>query len=252
MNYQRINEIKNLIEKEGRISLDELVERFPLVSSMTLRRDLLFLENRGEVIRVRGGAISVKELSKVTEEGLYFRNSVNVDKKKCISEKTLRYIEPGHSVFIDSGSTTLYFVKELPDIYYNIVTNGINIALELSRKTMPNVTLLGGTVSRNNIATSGSFSTDMLSHINIETAFLAATAFSEDRGFTCGSQSESEIKSYVLKNAKRRIMLLDSTKLGKIMPYTFAAFGDIDVLISDSEFPQELRDKARTLGIVVE
>ena len=113
-------------------------------------------------------------------------------------------------------------------------------------------TLLGGTVSRNNIATSGSFSTDMLSHINIETAFLAATAFTEDRGFTCGSQSESEIKSYVLKNAKRRIMLLDSTKLGKIMPYTFAAFGDIDVLISDSEFPQELRDKARTLGIIVE
>ena len=235
MNYQRINEIKSLIEKEGRISLDELVERFPLVSSMTLRRDLLFLENRGEVIRVRGGAISVKELSKVTEEGLYFR-----------------YIEPGHSVFIDSGSTTLYFVKELPDIYYNIVTNGINIALELSRKTMPNVTLLGGTVSRNNIATSGSFSTDMLAHINIETAFLAATAFSEDRGFTCGSQSESEIKSFVLKNAKRRIMLLDSTKLGKIMPYTFAAFGDVDVIISDAEFPQELREKARALGIIVE
>ena len=82
MNYQRINEIKSLIEKEGRISLDELVERFPLVSSMTLRRDLLFLENRGEVIRVRGGAISVKELSKVTEEGLYFRNSLTVDQKK--------------------------------------------------------------------------------------------------------------------------------------------------------------------------
>ena len=47
-------------------------------------------------------------------------------------------------------------------------------------------------------------------------------------------------------------MLLDSTKLGKIMPYTFAAFGDVDVIISDAEFPQELREKARALGIIVE
>ena len=64
MNTIRINKISEILEKKGRISLDELSERFKNVSTMTLRRDLIFLENKGDVIRIRGGAVSVKEVKR--------------------------------------------------------------------------------------------------------------------------------------------------------------------------------------------
>lgn len=251
MNTERIKKISELIEMQGRISLDELIGRFKNVSSMTLRRDLLYLENAGEIIRVRGGAVSVRELQKKTEDYFYQRTAINVTEKKVIAEKAAAVMETGHSVFIDSGSTSLYLVKELADINYTIITNGINIALELSRKSMPNITVLGGNLSRNNCATSGKNGCDLLKDINIDMAFLGTTAFTVEGGFTCGSSSESEIKKLVISKAKRKIMLMDSSKIDKVMPYTFAAFNELDVLVSDGKLPQKVKDRAFDLGITV-
>ena len=252
MNIDRIEVIRELVRKEGRVTLDALTERFPAVSTMTLRRDLMFLENRGEVIRVRGGAVSVAELAKVTEDGLNSRNFLNAELKKQIAEKAYRYMEPSVSVFVDSGSTTLALVKRLPDLYYNVVTNGLAIALELCRRSMPNVTLLGGSVSHQNLATSGGFSSEMLSRVNIEIAFVAATAYSEEAGFTCGSPTENELKRFVVRAAKKAILLVDSSKVGRAMPYTFAQAEDADVILSDSEFPADLRARLAERGVRVE
>lgn len=251
MNTERIRKISELIKSQGRISLDELTERFKNISSMTLRRDLIFLEETGDIIRVRGGAVSVRELKKKTEDFFYERTAVNVPEKKIIAEKAASVIETGHSTFIDSGSTSLYLVKQMLDVNYTIITNGINIALELSRKSMPSITVLGGNLSRNNFATSGMTGYQLLDEFNIDMAFLGTTAFTIEGGFTCGSQGESDIKKLVLKKAKRKIMLMDSSKTDKVMPYTFAAFSDIDVLISDGKLPQKVKDEAFRLGITL-
>lgn len=235
--------IRELIEKNGRMSLDELTGRFPQVSSMTLRRDLYALEAEGAVIRVRGGAVSVAELSKKTEEQFDRRAAVMVSQKKHIAEKAVAFLEAGTSVFIDSGSTTLYFAKEMPDMNYYISTNGISVAAELLRKKMPVVTLIGGEVSRNNLATSGHLGLNFLDNINIETAFMSATAFTMEGGFSCGSQSEADLKSRVLSKVKKKIMLMDTSKVNKTMPYTFAKLEDIDVLITDDGLPDDLKYK---------
>ena len=125
--------IKEFIDKNGKITLKELENAFPNVSSMTLRRDLLSLEESGVLVRVRGGAVSVQELSKKTEDQYSRRAAIQVAEKKQIAEKAVRLVEPGTSLFIDSGSTALYFAKELPDLNYFISTNGITIAQELMR-----------------------------------------------------------------------------------------------------------------------
>lgn len=249
MKVNRINVIKDLIEKNGKMSLEQLGERFPNVSSMTIRRDLLALEEAGVLIRIRGGAMSVQELSKKNEEQFTRRTAIQVAEKKQIAEKAVKVIEPGSSIFLDSGSTTLYFAKELPDLNYFISTNGLLIAQELVRKKMPTVTLFGGEVSRNNMATIGQTTFEDLERINIDTAVMAATAFTEDGGFCCGLFSESEIKRRVIERAKNVVMLLDTSKVGKIMPYTFAKLTDIDVLVTDGNFPAELREKIEKQGV---
>ena len=50
------------------MTLEELTEQFPGVSEMTLRRDLMELEQQNKVIRVRGGAMSVLEVQKRSGE----------------------------------------------------------------------------------------------------------------------------------------------------------------------------------------
>ena len=68
MKRDRIAQIAELMDKRGKLSLKQLGEYFPKVSQMTLRRDLFFLEEEGRVIRVRGGAMSVKDVQKTSGE----------------------------------------------------------------------------------------------------------------------------------------------------------------------------------------
>jgi DeoR/GlpR family transcriptional regulator of sugar metabolism len=249
MNTERISKISRLIESQGRVTLTELSRIFKDVSQMTLRRDLIFLENAGEIIRVKNGAVSAAK--KEIEGYFYQRAETNAAEKKIIAEKAVTLIEEGKATYIDSGSTSLYFVRQLPDLNYCIITNGINIALELSNKTLPSVTVLGGTLSRNNTATSGIAGYFQLQNLNIDTAFLCTSAFSEESGFTCGNPTENEIKKLALSKAKRKIILMDSSKAGNIMPYTFAHLKDIDILVSDGKLPVGIKSEALKTGVKI-
>ncbi len=64
MKRERIEEIADILDKRGKMTLEQLEEVFPNVSQMTLRRDLFQLEEDGRIIRIRGGAMSVKEVQR--------------------------------------------------------------------------------------------------------------------------------------------------------------------------------------------
>lgn len=251
MKNNRIEQIKEFIEKHGKATYKELEELLPNVSNMTIRRDLSILEEENVVIRVRNGAYSVDEISKKTEEQFIHRFSYNVSEKKEIAEKTIALIDFGGCVFIDSGSTTLYFTKELPDEKYSVVTNSLNVATELLRKNLPAVLLLGGDCSRNNLVTIGSSTLTFLDKINIETAIMSTTGFSLDGGFSCGVQQEAVVKSAVMAKAKKNIMLLDSSKVNKNMPYMFARPEQVDYLVVDKNFPKQMKEELEARNITV-
>ncbi len=247
MNHTRILSIKKLIEERGRISLNELTRIYPQVSSMTLHRDLQALESEGVLIRVRGGAVSVKELNKNVEDMYSQRAISNTQLKKEIAVKAIQFAERGHSIFIDSGSTTLFFAKELPDLNYYVTTNGINIAFELARKTMPVVNMIGGVISKNNLSASGSLSQMFLDNVNVDIAFMACSGFTPEHGFMCGHMNENDFKANVIKKARKRVMLMDSTKVNRSMPFTFSTLKDIDVLITDSSLPDDVKQTIKRL-----
>ena len=251
MKNARLEQIREYIEKHGKATYQELEELLPNVSNMTIRRDLTVLEEENVIIRVRNGAYSVDEISKKTEEQFIHRFSYNVKEKKEIAEKTIKLIDENTCIFIDSGSTTLYFAKELPNINYYIVTNAINVATELMRKNLPTVALLGGDVSRNNLVTIGASTLDLLRRINIDTAIMTTTGFSLENGFSCGAQGEADIKSAVIEKARKVIMLLDSSKVDKNMPYTFADLDSVDVLVVDKNFPKNIKEELEKRDIVV-
>ena len=251
MKKDRLSEIKEVIRKYGKITYETLSELFPDVSNMTIRRDLVQLEKEGAILRVRNGAISVDEISKKAETQFVHRLDYKVDEKKEIAKKTIDLIDTSNCIFIDSGSTTLHLAKELPDDDYYIITNALNVATEILRKSKPTVSILGGDVSRNNLVTIGKTTREFLNNLYIETAIMTTTAFSLESGFTCGFEPEAEIKSAVIAKAKKVVILLDSSKIGKSMPYRFADLADVDYIITDSNFPADTAEKLKTLGIEV-
>ncbi|MBQ9103468.1 MAG: DeoR/GlpR transcriptional regulator [Clostridia bacterium] len=250
---ERLKKIKEFVDKTGKVTFHDLEKAFPEVSSMTLRRDLLRLEENNAVLRVSGGAISVDSVLKVKEADFTEeRTNFNAEEKIEIAQKAIELVMPKSCIFIDGGSTTTYFARALPDDKYYVITNALNIAETVLRKNSPTVTLLGGDVKRTNFITVGKSCADFLSQINIQTAVMTATGFLTESGaFTCGSQSEAEVKKTVIRKATNVIMLVDSSKVNKNTPYTFATLSDINSMVVDSKFNNELKEKIKEKGVKV-
>jgi DeoR/GlpR family transcriptional regulator of sugar metabolism len=251
MKRDRITKIADLIDKRGKLSLKQLGDYFPTVSQMTLRRDLLLLEQEGKIIRVRGGAMSVRDVQKTSGEPYTKKTTIHTDEKIEIAQKAAGLIDEGASIFLDAGSTALYLAKEMPDIPCNVFTNGLAVATELAKKKNVMVNLLGGPLIKDNLSTASSLSSMYFTDTNFELAIISAAAFTPENGFSCGSQMEADIFKIVRKKAKFTYMMLDSSKIGKIKPYTFARLEDINVLITDETFPEGLKEQFKAMNIVV-
>ncbi|MDL2236658.1 DeoR/GlpR family DNA-binding transcription regulator [Christensenellaceae bacterium OttesenSCG-928-K19] len=246
MKTERREGIKDLLRARGEVKLKDLEKSFPDCSSMTLRRDLKYLEDNGFVRRTRGGAVAMSRLSIAAEDIYSERTLENVAQKFAIAKKAQQFIERGRSIYIDSGTTMMLFTREMEDEYLSIMTSGVNIAMELIKKQKPSVTLVGGQVNRNTISVSGVNSCAFIREVNIDVAFMASSGFSMENGFTSGTYTECEIKKEVISRARRKIILMDSKKVDKIMPFTFARMEDIDILVSDDELEEEIvREAAR-------
>ena len=209
MKRERIEEIAEILDKRGKMTLEQLEEVFPNVSQMTLRRDLFQLEEDGRIIRIRGGAMSVKEVQKVSGEEYTKKTTINTDAKIVIAQKAAGLIDANSSIFLDGGTM------------------------------------------RENLSTASPAAREYFDRTNFEIAIVSATAFTPEQGFSCNSQIESELLKNVFTKARNVYMMLDSSKIGKINPYTFARIEDIDVLITDDHFPKEYKELFESKNIVV-
>lgn len=251
MKRERIEEIAEILDKRGKMTLDQLEKEFPNVSQMTLRRDLYQLEEDGRIIRIRGGAMSVKEVQKVSGEAYTKKTTINTDAKIVIAQKAATLIDEDISLFLDGGTTAMYLSKEIPDIKCNIFTNGIAVAMELAQKKNVNITVVGGQLMKDNLSTASPAAREYFAATNFELAIVSATAFTPDNGFSCNSPVESDLLKQVFQKARHVYMMLDSSKIGKINPYTFAHISDIDVLITDDQLPREYKTLLEQENVVV-
>lgn len=250
MSIARREKVLTLLRENGTVMLKELEKLFPEVSSMTLRRDLEYFENLGEAVRIRGGARYIRTMGE--QEDVYaLRAAKNQDAKNKIARLALKFIEPRRSVYIDAGSTGMFLARSLPDLNFSVVTSGINVAMEISKRYKPSVTMLGGLINRNNLAASGNQSGQIISQLNIDTALIVGSAFSLKNGFTVGNYEEGVLKKSIISKAEKVIMLIDSSKFVKTMPFTFAHMEDIDILITDKRPSEEVMELAQRSQIKV-
>ncbi len=251
MSGNRREKISVLLQSKAFVSLAELCEKFPDVSEMTLRRDLDYFESTGDIIKVRGGARSTKLIGSPADDSMSTRMREHTESKEKLARTAVEYLEVGRSIFIDSGSTLQTMVRFVPNERFNFTTTNPAAALGLASIGSPIVNLTGGRLDGDYQSIYGSQAMAFIEEVNIDTAILSPSGLSAKSGFSGGNYAECELKRTVVQKAEKVVMLLDSSKLGRCLPYTFCRLSDVDVLICDAPLPEELADEAARCRVEV-
>ncbi len=250
MAEKRTNLVLNYIKQNKEVTLRELCRLFPIYNEMTLRRDLILLEKNGYIKRFRGGARLCED--SMTEFYHYQRRSASsLAAKQYIALRAAQLLEDSSSVYFDAGTTMLELARILPDMRLFITTNDPAILFEGLHKDHVEVLMTGGSLNKSVHSLSGPVALGTLDQINIDTAFVGAAGFSATHGFTNALYNECELKKKVISVSKKVIMLLDSTKFSKSLPYTFALPQQVSTLVTDQPLPEDLAQAAKAANIEV-
>lgn len=236
---ERRNMILDILKRKGKVTVQELVERFN-VSSVTIRKDLEFLESNGSIVRTHGGAI----LADHSRSEWNFLRKIHQKEaeKRRIAKKIVSLIEDGDTVILDSSSTNYYATYELRHADFSsitVVTNNVFIAAKLIEQGIE-VLVLGGVVRENSLSLVGPWALRFLEEINVDKAFLGTTGFSIEKGFMTPSIVEADVKRAMIRSASKVYIVTDSTKFHRSAFASFAMPEDIDGVITDTAIPEEV------------
>lgn len=253
---QRRIEITEFVNERGKVDFGELKLRFPDCSDMTLRTDLKELDAQGKILRVHGGARTAFSAAKANDS-FFLRDTRNVDKRRQIAKKaaallkTELTLKPDASIFMDSGVTITEIAKVFPNEWCSIVTNSISTAYMLAALKKPSVTVLGGVLNRINCSCDSVHNIEQLERMNFDIMFLPTAGYSPEADFTCSKDVMDDMRWTVIKHSKKVVIVMDSSKVGKVFQVTHIRSEDVDMVISDDELPESIRKQFLEKGIEV-
>ena len=232
-NSKREREILDILHDQGYASVEELADRIH-ISQSSIRRDLASLENKGIVQRSYGGVELL--ISDSANIPFKIRLSENRIKKKKIAETALSMIQNGSVIFCDGGSTTYYLIQLIPSIKgTTVVTNGVE-ALSFLAFSPTKTISTGGTVNpENRGALIGDPVVNSWKSMRADIAFFSVQAIDSSGNMFFNYESEVPCAKAMLSSAKTKILLCDSTKIGKTATYLLGTLSDIDIVICDKD-----------------
>ncbi len=237
------------LKNAGEVSIGDLVDEFG-TSSMTIRRDLEFLEMEGLARRVRGGAIS--SLGRSFEPPIALRAGISNKVKELIGRAAADLIHENETVIIDVGTTTLELAKALNrNLKLTAITSSLQIASELSTKPEIRTIVTGGVLRTGEMSMIGNTAENTLSSFNCDTVFLGVGGISADKGLTEFNLEDAQVKQAAIKSSRRCVVLADASKLGKVAFASVATADEIDVLITDAEPSNPVIRELENLGVEV-
>lgn len=222
--------IMDALLQDGEVTVKDLVKLFG-ISAETIRRDLTALSQAGKVQKTHGGAI----LPRIVGEGPFQqRMRENVAAKRNIARSACSFIQPGDVLFIDTGTTTLCFAEELSVVdNLTVITNSTDIAKVLAVNNSSRVFLLGGKFTHDNCETTGPMVISQIGQFRADYAVITIGGLDKNAGITDFNHDEAMVARAMLKQAKKRMILVDSSKYHQIAPFEVAALNEIDYVISD-------------------
>ncbi|HFQ4834340.1 TPA: transcriptional repressor AgaR, partial [Vibrio vulnificus] len=246
---ERRMEIVNVVNRDGKARVEDLAAQFD-VSSVTIRSDLSFLEKNGYVVRSHGAAIP--NTGVIAELTVHEKRRQNAGIKSLIGQAAAKLIESGDTVILDSGTTTREIatsLKSLEDVV--VMTNGLDVAMELASAPGVEVLMSGGVLRKNALSFSGSQAEHSLKNYRFDKVFLGVDGFDLRAGITTHNEQEASLNRLMCEISEQVIAVADSSKFGKRSCHMIREFGNIDTLVTDSDIPEDYVQGLREMKVEV-
>ncbi len=245
----RQTRILDIVAREGAVSVETLAEDFG-VSAETIRRDLSDLASTGALHKVRGGARRIR-LS--TEGSFEERRFEQAEGKAAIARTLGSVIEPGDTIFIDTGTTTLACADELArHDGLTVITNSAYIAQRLgTRPGQRQVYVVGGTWQPDNAETVGPIAIEQIGRFQADHAVIGVAALDADAGAMDADFDEAQIARAMIDRARHVIVLAHGEKFGRRAAFRICRLDEIDVLVSDRSPDGPLADALAAAAVEV-
>lgn len=227
---KRIEIILNILKKQRQVS-NKILKSNLNISESTLRRDLDYLEKRGDIKRVHGGAI----LANIEFEEKSYDNNVvsNIESKIKIAKKASKEIFDSKYIYLDAGTTVNQLIDYLAKDSI-VITNGIMHLEKLAKNNIKTIFLGGNIKIRTNVVVGEQTLKNLLKY-NFDLCFIGANGYC-DGEFTTHYPDEAIIKNTAIKRSKRSIILMDKSKFGKVYFSKICKREDVDLITEDLWF----------------
>jgi DeoR family glycerol-3-phosphate regulon repressor len=245
---RRQAEIVSLLREAGRVTVEDLAARFA-VTPQTIRRDLNEMSEARLVTRIHGGAIAPSGVANLAYEA---RKQVASPHKRLIGQAAAQLIPNDSSLFINIGTTTEEVAHALAEhTGLLVITNNLNVAAELHRNPAINLIIAGGSVRTSDGGIVGASTVDLIRQFRVDNAVIGTSAVDGDGTLLDFDIREVTVSRAIIENARRVILVTDSSKFARSAPVRIATLAEIDVLVTDRLPPGPIADFCRIHDVAV-
>lgn len=236
---ERLAEITRLVHRQGTIRISEIVDLLQ-VTDMTVRRDLLELEEQGVLTKIHGGARSNKAFQ-YREYSHSEKNVQNQEAKVAIARRAVALIEEGDTVFLGPGTSVAALAAEIENQCLTVITNCLPVFTILTAKKSETfqVFLLGGEYRQLTECFVGEITNTSLETMRFSKMFFSANGVKDGQVMT-STLAEAYTQSLALEHSLECYLLLDGSKVGKDDFASFCELKDVTALVTDVQLDGEL------------
>jgi len=248
---ERHQQIADLIQKNGKVSVAEIVDTFG-ISDESARRDLRMLEKKGLCKRTHGGAIKLQQIGfiGVGKERNYSEMQI-FDNYREIARQAASTVKKNDIIYLTSGSFGFIMLHFLPkDIPYTLVVNSPDLAVPLRQWDNIDVFLVGGKM-RQSGSVVDSMAVDFISRLHFDRCFLTGGGLTADFGLSNRTGETVAFQQAVLKNSRHRILLMPSGKIGVDSFLKVCEADSFETIITDWDCLEDQAERLRETGTEV-
>lgn len=244
----RQQEISEIARRNGRVTVDELVEQFE-VTPQTIRKDLNDLCEKKILSRVHGGAIIS---SGVANLGYEQRQDIAAEEKAVIGQMCAEQIPNNTSLFINLGTTTEAVARALlqhRDLL--VITNNLNVANIVINNPTCEVIIAGGVLRRADRGIIGEATVDFVNQFRVDYAVIGTSAIDGDGSLLDFDYREVRVAQAILDNARRTYLVADKSKLERSAPARIGHISQVSDFFTDEMVSQDLTQVCAQHGVSV-
>ncbi len=234
-----------MIRTNGRVEVEKLASVYG-ITTQTIRRDLSALCERGLAMRTHGGA---KLAPTVSNYGYQERRRFKSEEKEKLGNLTATLIPNDCSVLLNIGTTTEQVARALSkheDLI--LASNNINIINMMTESKVKELIMVGGSVRKADGAIVGGDAVETISRYKFDFAIIGTSALDDDGAVLDFDSREVLVARQILRNARTKILVCDSSKFQRSASVRVCSIGDLDYFVTDAEPPAAFRNIAESHG----